>query len=109
MSHPASALPEQSEHDILIPFVSLPRFSEERLYNNTLGAAQNTLDAPTDTCLRTACAGADPMKHLCREGNSFADELTWACRACPHTSKRSEYLAPLYTSKVLGLMGLLRR
>ena len=74
-------------------------------YNNTLEAAQNTLDAITDTCLRTACAGADPIKHLYREGNSYADELTWACRACPHTSKRNEYLAPLYTSKVLGLRG----
>eukprot|EP00959_Pyramimonas_sp_CCMP1952_P073593 1538098-Pyramimonas_sp.AAC.1 len=65
-------------------------------YNNTLEAAQNTLAAVTDTCLRTACAGADSFKHLYREGNSYADELTWACRARPHTSKRNEYLAPLY-------------
>eukprot|EP00959_Pyramimonas_sp_CCMP1952_P317055 6636129-Pyramimonas_sp.AAC.1 len=36
-------------------------------YNNTLEAAQNTLDALTDTRLRTACAGADPIKHLYRE------------------------------------------
>eukprot|EP00959_Pyramimonas_sp_CCMP1952_P316587 6626510-Pyramimonas_sp.AAC.1 len=74
-------------------------------YNNTLEAAQNTLDALTDTCLRTACAGADPIKRLYREGNSYADELTSACRACPRTSKRNEDLAPLYTSKVLGLRG----
>eukprot|EP00959_Pyramimonas_sp_CCMP1952_P224743 4699437-Pyramimonas_sp.AAC.2 len=68
-------------------------------------AAQNTLDDLTRTCMRTACAGADPMKHLYREGNTYVDELTWACRACPHTSKRNDYLAPLYTSKVLGLRG----
>eukprot|EP00959_Pyramimonas_sp_CCMP1952_P270604 5656988-Pyramimonas_sp.AAC.1 len=36
-------------------------------YNNTLEAAQNTLDALTDTCLRTACAGAGPIKRLYRE------------------------------------------
>eukprot|EP00959_Pyramimonas_sp_CCMP1952_P448025 9381473-Pyramimonas_sp.AAC.1 len=33
-------------------------------YNNTLEAAQNTLDELMNTCLRTACAGADPIKHL---------------------------------------------
>eukprot|EP00959_Pyramimonas_sp_CCMP1952_P300480 6284710-Pyramimonas_sp.AAC.1 len=74
-------------------------------YNNTLEAAQNTLDDIPNTCLRTACAGADPIMHLYREGNTYADELTWACRAWSHASRRNEYLAPLYTSEVLGLRG----
>jgi len=73
-------------------------------YANMIARAQNTLDELTDYVLRPPCAGADCVKHMYREGNTYADKLSWEARGA-YTSRKRENYAILHNNKITGLRG----
>ena len=73
-------------------------------FNEVLERAQTSLDKVTDTTLRTPCAGADCVKHMYREGNTYADKLSWECRGTL-ASRKQENFTLLSTSRATSLRG----
>ena len=73
-------------------------------FNEILQQAQTSLDQVTDTTLRTPCAGADCVKHMYREGNTYADKLSWECRGTL-ASRKQESFSLLSMSRATSLRG----